>query len=235
MRKIIYTRVGGGLSVVGPSEGARFARYVTLSDGGTIPPDGKELVGFARVDMFLRRWPVDGATAEWAETEDEFMARIAQMVIPADASNVRIVDESEIPSDRTFRNAWKSNGGVEVDMPKAREIHKDALRRLRDPLLEALDVEYQRADEAKDQVRKDEIAEEKQALRDVTDDPAIDAATTPEELKAVMPDVLVPDQTIEQAATLARAPEAKTAKTASRKSKAIPPIKKTALTTKGRK
>ena len=98
------------------------------------------------------------------------------------------VEESDIPTDRTFRNALKDD--LTIDMSKAREIHKEKLRRLRGPLLAALDVAYQRADEENDQTKKDEIAAKKDALRDVTNDPAIDSAQTPEELKAVIPEVL---------------------------------------------
>jgi len=94
-------------------------------------------------------------------------------------------------TDRTFRNAWKANGGrIEVDMPKAREIHRDRLRRLRAPLLEELDVEYMRADERGDQEEKQAIRLRKTALRDVTADPAIEAAQTPDELKAVIPEAV---------------------------------------------
>lgn len=111
--------------------------------------------------------------------------------IPAGATNVQIVDSSVIPSDRTFRNAWKAQGAkVEVDMVKAREIKRDSLRILRAPLLAALDIEYQRADEEGNVAAKAEIAAKKQALRDVTEDPALEAAQTPEELKTVLPDVL---------------------------------------------
>jgi hypothetical protein len=103
----------------------------------------------------------------------------------------------EPPADRTFRNAWKIKGksaegvehaecaDIEVDMPRAREIHKDFLRRKRVPLLEDLDIEYQRADERGDQQQKKAVAAKKQALRDVTDDPRIAAAKTPDDLKAV--------------------------------------------------
>ena len=79
---------------------------------------------------------------------------------------------------------------INVNMTKAREIKRDQLRAERKPLLEQLDVEFMRAQEQGDQAKADEIAAKKQALRDVTDDPAIDAATTPEELKAVRPSVL---------------------------------------------
>ena len=75
-------------------------------------------------------------------------------------------------------------------MPKARELHKEYLRALRAPKLAELDVEYQIADETENRVKKQEIAGKKLALRDVTDDPAIEASKTPEELKAVIPDVL---------------------------------------------
>jgi len=80
--------------------------------------------------------------------------------------------------------------GIFTDMTKAREIKRDQLRAERKPLLEQLDVEFMRAVEAGDAEKQALIAERKQQLRDVTADPAIDAATTPDELKAVRPDVL---------------------------------------------
>jgi hypothetical protein len=79
---------------------------------------------------------------------------------------------------------------ITVDMTKAREIKRDMIRAERKPLLEKLDVEFMRAQEAGDTALQQEIAAKKQALRDATVDPVIDAATTPDELKAVRPDVL---------------------------------------------
>jgi len=79
---------------------------------------------------------------------------------------------------------------ITVDMTKAREIKRDQLRAERRPLLEQLDVEFMRAQEAGDTQKQALIADKKQALRDVTADPAIDAATTPDELKAVRPTAL---------------------------------------------
>jgi hypothetical protein len=104
----------------------------------------------------------------------------------------RELSDDELPADRYFRSAWKDVGKIEVDMPKARDIHRDRLREMRAPKLAALDIEYQRADEAGDAERKRAIAAQKQALRDVTADPAIDAAQTPDELKAVVPVILKP-------------------------------------------
>jgi len=76
---------------------------------------------------------------------------------------------------------------IRVNLDKAREIKKDMIREARKPMLEALDVAYMRAVEAGDTTQQAQIAAEKQALRDATDDPAIAAASTPEELAAVDP------------------------------------------------
>jgi hypothetical protein len=123
-------------------------------------------------------------------TEDQALER-AKKDIPADATDVQIVDESAIPTDRTFRNAWKAgNGCVEHDMEKCREIHRNRLREIRKGKLLALDTEYMRADELGDLTAKKAIAAKKQELRDATQHPAIDAAQTPEELKLAIPECL---------------------------------------------
>jgi flagellar basal body rod protein FlgB len=72
--------------------------------------------------------------------------------------------------------------GFGVDMAKAREIHKTNIREAREPLLQALDVEFQKALEASSSTT--DIVAKKVALRDAPADSAIDAATTPDELKA---------------------------------------------------
>jgi len=122
------------------------------------------------------------------EDDDAFLARLIAG-LPADAKDVRVIDANEVPTDRTFRNAWRNNGAgkPEVDMPAARELWRERMRRARAPKLAALDVEYQRADEAADAGRKADVVKRKQTLRDVTDDPRIEAAQTPDELKAVWP------------------------------------------------
>lgn len=103
--------------------------------------------------------------------------------IPPDAS---LMDASELPADRLFRGAWIMQGGfVIVDMSKARGIHRQRLREAREPLLRAADVDMTRA--LDDPGRQAEIEARRQALRDVTDHPDIEAAQTPEELSAVWP------------------------------------------------
>jgi hypothetical protein len=74
-------------------------------------------------------------------------------------------------------------------MPKARDIHRDRLRREREPLLQKLDVDEMRAGEIADEAGQAsairEAQSQKQSLRDVTGHPKIEAASTPEELFAL--------------------------------------------------
>jgi hypothetical protein len=74
---------------------------------------------------------------------------------------------------------------ITINFDKAVNITKDRLRAERAPLLQKLDVDYQRADEAADAVKKAEVAAEKQRLRDL---PTLaDDCTTLDELKALKP------------------------------------------------
>lgn len=102
----------------------------------------------------------------------------------------REIQEADIPTDRTFRGAWEDTGSITVDMPKAREIHRNRLREARKPKLEALDREYLKADEAENLTLKIQIASQKQVLRDITSNPAIDNAPNPVALKAFWPQEL---------------------------------------------
>lgn len=77
---------------------------------------------------------------------------------------------------------------ITVNMSKARDIYRAKMRAAREPLLAALDIAYQRATETNSDTS--EIIAKKQALRDVTSDPAIEAAQTIEELKLIWPEVL---------------------------------------------
>ena len=104
--------------------------------------------------------------------------------------DVRDAASLSVPSDRTFRGAWQFNGvAVEVDMTAAKEIHKENLRRDRAPRLAALDVDYMKALETGGDAAA--VAAQKQALRDVTGDARIAAATTPDALKALDLDTLL--------------------------------------------
>ena len=65
-------------------------------------------------------------------TGKEFtMQEIADKSIPVGISTYSIVNDSKVPTDRTFRGAWVGNSvGVSTativeDMTKAKEVHKD--------------------------------------------------------------------------------------------------------------
>ena len=94
-----------------------------------------------------------------------------------------IVEDSAIPTDRSFRNAWKQNGKtIETDMTKAKEIHKTNIRKARIPKLAELDIEYQRATETS--ANTSDIVAKKQALRDAPAASGISTASNTTELKA---------------------------------------------------
>jgi hypothetical protein len=77
---------------------------------------------------------------------------------------------------------------IQVNIAKAKDITKDKLREERKPLLEKLDVDFQRALETGADTT--DIIAKKQALRDATNQ--VNTMNTVEELKlAILPDVSV--------------------------------------------
>lgn len=98
--------------------------------------------------------------------------------------DVRDASSINAPADRTFRGAWQFDGdAVEIDITRARAIQRENIREERKPRLAALDVDYMKALEIGEGAA--DIAAAKKALRDVTSDARIDAAATPDELKAL--------------------------------------------------
>jgi len=90
-----------------------------------------------------------------------------------------------VPSDRHFRGAWSLSGKViSEDMTKAKEIFKDKIREVRQPLLDAEDVVYMKALEADDASAKTASVNKKKALRDAPAAKAITDADTIAKLKA---------------------------------------------------
>ena len=99
------------------------------------------------------------------------------------------VDASTLtkPSDRHFRGAWKLSSDSKViaeDMTKAKEIFKDKIRAVRQPLLEAEDVVYMKALEASDSSAQAASVTKKKKLRDAPAASAIGSADTIAKLKA---------------------------------------------------
>jgi hypothetical protein len=97
-----------------------------------------------------------------------------------------IVDASAIPSDRTFRNAWKTNGKrVEVDLPKAKEI-AHSIRRARRaeefaPYDEVIAKQIPGADAANAEAARQAVRDKYAAMQN-----AIDLANTPKDIKKAL-------------------------------------------------
>ena len=88
-----------------------------------------------------------------------------------------------VPSDRHFRGAWSLSGSViSEDMTAAKEIFKDKIREVREPLLDAEDVVYMKALEADDADAKAASVTKKAALRDA---PAASAITNAADIAAL--------------------------------------------------
>ena len=97
-----------------------------------------------------------------------------------------IVAADKIPSDRFFRNAWKTNGAaVEVDLGRARAIGHDIRRAKRaeefQPFDEVIAKQIPGKDAAQAEAKRQEIRDKYSEVQD-----AIDAAESPEEIKAAL-------------------------------------------------
>ena len=114
--------------------------------------------------------------------------QIAEKDVPVGVSTYSIVEDSVIPTDRTFRNSWvgvgigTTGGIISEDMTKAKELHKAKIREARADKFTALDIEYQRATETSADTSA--IVTKKQALRDAPAASGIATASNTTELKA---------------------------------------------------
>ena len=78
---------------------------------------------------------------------------------------------------------------ITINLDKAKEIQKNRWRTARIPILEKLDTQFMRAVETGDTTKQQQIATQKQALRDVTTTD-LSSVTTPDQLKTIWPDIL---------------------------------------------
>jgi hypothetical protein len=125
------------------------------------------------------------------------IAEVIARDVPKDATGVTMHDVSEIPSDRSFRDAWQQHPTqvVSVDMSKARAIHLTRLRAARNAKLNAMDaantsvLKRVAAGSATDSERQTvaELELQKQILRDSPAGLDLSRATTVDELKAIWP------------------------------------------------
>jgi hypothetical protein len=161
-------------------------QVVTAAGAGCFSPDAAAAHGFT----------LEGSRWVRQLTDAMLDAEVRRAVYPHGTGEViswRRVSAADFAGDGegTYKAARRDDGKqLTIDMAAARAIHRAKLRHARTPKLASLDVAYIRADEMGDTTAKSTIAAQKQTLRDVTADPAIEAAKTPEDLKAVWPDCL---------------------------------------------
>lgn len=97
-----------------------------------------------------------------------------------------------LPSDRSFRDAWRMDiDKVIINLDAAKTIKMQQLRALRDEKLKFLDIVYMRADEQGDEASKITISEQKQALRDLPQTEKFANIVTVEQLKIYTPSILL--------------------------------------------
>lgn len=112
---------------------------------------------------------------------------IADKDIP-DGVSYSIVEDSIIPTDQSFRDAWVGVGigttgaTITEDITKAKEIHIKQIRLARASKFTDLDIEYQRATETSADTSA--IVAKKQALRDAPAASGITTAANTNDLKA---------------------------------------------------
>jgi hypothetical protein len=89
-KKIIFPNPEGGVVILTPADEARQVVVITPA---VTEIRGSETVVITPAETRM-------------QTDEEFLAWVAAKDIPAGIP-FKIVDASEIPTDRTFRNAWE--------------------------------------------------------------------------------------------------------------------------------
>lgn len=195
--RIVFQHPDGSIELTVPAEPVRGVYHV---GGESITVDalgrGRSAISareIARLDALVA---AGQAIFEPAETKAEYLQRIhdrTKAAVPhlsGAAWTGTIPASAHDQADRYFRDAWAwttAQPVIDVDMTKARETHRERLRELRAPRFEPLERAQRTALVNGDTSQAQQLETNLQALRDVTADPAIDAAQTPDQLKAVIP------------------------------------------------
>jgi hypothetical protein len=119
------------------------------------------------------------------QTAERLLQKYGAPAIPHEIDSVVL---PEPPEDERFFNTWE--WGIDrpvVNLNKARIIHMDAIRIVRDEELKKLDVEFLIALENGDIPKQEKIVSQKKILRDIPQLFDLDLYNTPEELKVSWP------------------------------------------------
>ena len=165
-----------------PTEPAAVMNY-TCQGRGDVLPEGAKWIGNGP-------WWVRPPTTEniQRKIDERNSARnaVGELLHPEAPVRWVQVHPTEIPQDRTYRNALCCvDGKVQHDMVKAREWHRKLLRHERAAKFQELDGQWMRAAGQGNKAEQDVVEVERQKWRDAPADPRIDAAQSVEELKQI--------------------------------------------------
>mgnify|MGYP003636444711 CR=1 FL=1 len=140
MKKIIYTNADNSVVVITPAPKARLTKQVQIGEKKALGIDGESLQilkkdnsgklvedengEFLYVDLMI---PV--YETQFAETENKFIERIAKKDVPT-GLKYKIIDETELPTSRSWRNAWTYNiesSTFDIDLEKAKVSQKEII------------------------------------------------------------------------------------------------------------
>jgi hypothetical protein len=181
--RIAFTMDDGSLNITS---------FVTRGRGNRLPP------GAVWINRDIGAWAREPTKSSINDLASQiFVDRLDDdgiLVVTPKPVSFRVVEDGEIPSvgtghDKRFRAAWTDDAGkISVEMVKAREITLDAIRNERMKVMPGLDIAWSVAMAKGDMEMAASVEAQRQALRDITATlaPAINAATTPEELKALI-------------------------------------------------
>lgn len=159
VQKVAVTRADGGISIMG----------FIVEGRGNVLPDGAV-------------WFSNGV---WAREPNDYNIGNEVVKTVPDHVSWRRVEDSEIPTDRTFRDALVDTGSLEHDVEKARELKREQLRHERATAFIELDGQWMRAFARGDARTAAEVEAKRQALRDLPASDRIREARTVDELKVI--------------------------------------------------
>ena len=99
-KRIIYPTDEGGVAVIIPAPEAR--KTILVSE----PVTETVIIPATDTEPEKEEIQIVGPAVYRDETDDEFAERVAKKDVP-EGKPYKIVDVSDIPQDRTFRNAWE--------------------------------------------------------------------------------------------------------------------------------
>lgn len=160
--KVAIVRSDGGVSILS---------FITEGRGSILPK------GAGWLDEKLGLW-------ERFPTDENIAAEVRRTGL--DVVSWSRVNGSDIPEDRSFRNALELQGGkFSHSISKARELKRQELRHERAAKFPELDARWMRALGQGNKAEAEKVEQERQKLRDSPANPLINEATSIQDLKKI--------------------------------------------------